>query len=388
MRHICSHCRLTSPDGNLWCQEVDCPAGSLPLLFKYGDYLGNLKILELMRVLKTATIYKVERGIDKEHEVLILKVANPGSENEAYLRNEAEALRTITMSSRDKHPALPTWRPHMAVNGQDAFGIVTSGEQTRYFFVMDFIEGEFLTDSLLDNPQPWHEDVGWFMLTLSEAIIRIEKITERLHLNVNPDVVLVRRNNAGIPQPILLDVGLLSPTGKQLPATEAQALQQHLMAAYTPTELIRGGTLNPAADVYALGLILYEMLAGKPAYPYTLRRTEDIYDEIQQVSPVLRRAVLPVTPRRGRKGAKSSAEGVDGLLDIVQRAVRHDHPKRYTNVAEFRMALLNLYGEVVNKRRFDMNAFFSDVRRVAIYSMIGLVVIFVLMILLSALTHR
>jgi len=42
----------------------------------------------------------------------------------------------------------------MAVNGQDAYGIVTSGEQTRYFFVMDFIEGEFLTDSLLDNPQP------------------------------------------------------------------------------------------------------------------------------------------------------------------------------------------------------------------------------------------
>ena len=84
MRHICSHCRLTSPDGNLWCQEVDCPAGSLPLLFKYGDFLGNLKILELMRVLKTATIYKVERGIDKDHEVLILKVANPGAENEAY----------------------------------------------------------------------------------------------------------------------------------------------------------------------------------------------------------------------------------------------------------------------------------------------------------------
>jgi hypothetical protein len=46
-----------------------------------GDFLGNLKILELMRVLKTSTIYKVERGIDKDREVLILKVANPGTEN-------------------------------------------------------------------------------------------------------------------------------------------------------------------------------------------------------------------------------------------------------------------------------------------------------------------
>lgn len=387
MRHICSHCRLTSPDGNLWCQEVDCPAGSLPLLFKYGDYLGNLKILELMRVLRSATLYKVERGLDDERQVLILKVANPGAENEAYLRNEAEALRTITTRGRDLHPALPNWQPHGAVNGQDAYGIATYGEQTRYFFLMDYIEGEFLTDSLLDNPQPWHEDVGWFMLSLAEAVIRIEKITERLHLNINPDVVLVRRNNAGVPQPVLMDMGLLFPNGKQLPATEAQALQRHLLAAYTAPELIHGGTLTPQADVYTLGLILYEMLAGKPAYPYALRRTEDIYEEIKQVSPVLKRTDLPVTPRRGRKGGKSASEGIDGLLDIVQRAVRHDHPKRYAKAAEFRAALLNLYGEVVNKRRFDMDAFLSDARRVVTYTSVGLVVLFVLSILISALTR-
>jgi serine/threonine protein kinase len=166
-----------------------------------------------------------------------------------------------------------------------------------------------------------------------------------------------------------------------------QALQQHLLAAYTPAELIHGGTLTATADVYSLGLILYEMLAGKPAYPYTLRRTEDIYEEIKQVSPVLRRADLPVTPRRGRKGGRGGGEGVDGLLDIVQRAVRHDHPKRYANVAEFRQALLNLYGEVVNKRRFDMDVFFRDVKKVMIYAMIGLLVLFVLSILLSALTR-
>jgi hypothetical protein len=75
------------------------------------------------------------------------------------------------------------------------------------------------------------------------------------------------------------------------------------------------------------------------------------------------------------------------LLDIVQRAVRHDHPKRYNNVAEFRMALLNLYGQVPDKRRFDMNVFFSDIRRVAVYSMVGLMVLFVVSILISAITH-
>jgi len=379
MRHICSRCRLTSADGNLWCQEVDCPAGTLPLLFKYGDYLGNLKILELMRVLRTATIYKAERGIDKERKEFLLKIANPGKENETYLVSEAQTLRQLT-NSGVKHRAIPVWRPHGAVNGQDAHGIATFHDQTRFYFLMDYVEGEFMTDWLLDNPLPWHEHAGWFMITLAESVAILHK-AGKLHLNLNPDAVLVRRNNAGVPQPVLMDLGLLYPLEKQFPASEVQAAQGHLMVAYTPPELIVGGTLTPQTDVYGLGVLLYEMLAGKPAHPYMLRRTEDIHADIQQGPQRLRREDLPDIPR----GKKQSSDHVDALINVVERAVRQDNPKRYQSVPEFREALHRLYGKIEDKYRFEFGSFFKSTRAALVALVISIFVLFVMVVLISAL---
>lgn len=383
MRHICSRCRLTSADGNLWCQEVDCPAGTLPLLFKYGDYLGNLKILELKRVLRTSTIYKAERGIDKDRKEFLLKIANPGKENEIYLINEAQTLRSLTRLEIN-HAAVPLWQPHGAVNGQDAHGIATFHDQTRFYFLMDYVEGEFMTDWLLDNPLPWHEHAGWFMITLAEAIAILHNKMGRLHLNLNPDAILVRRNNAGVPQPVLMDMGLDYPLEKQFPASEVQAAQGHLMVAYTPPELIVGGILTTRTDVYGLGVLLYEMLAGKPAYPYTLRRTEDIYADIQQIPPILERDDLPVVPR----GKRGSADPVDALIDIVERSVRHDHPKRYQTVQEFHHALYRLYGKIADKFRFDFGWFFRSTRAAFVALAISIFVLFVMVVLISALTTR
>src|SRR5690606_14454225 len=137
MRHICSRCKLTSADGNLWCQEIDCPAGTLPALLRYGDYLGNLKIIQLKRVLRNTTIYKAERSIDdKRVETFFLKVANPGAENEQYLCEEAAALQRLC-DGKAVHPALPVWRHHGATNGQDPFGIVSLRDQTRFYYLMD-----------------------------------------------------------------------------------------------------------------------------------------------------------------------------------------------------------------------------------------------------------
>lgn len=386
MRHICNHCRLTSADGNLWCQDVDCPAGSLPKLFNYGDQLGNIKILETLRVLRTSTIYKAERTLNKESESLFLKVANPGGENAHYLQEEANALRSL---SAVEHRALPTWKRHGAVNSQDAFGIASFREETRYYYLMEFVEGEFLSDFLLDNPQPWHEHVGWFMLTLADAVRVIEQKTHNLHLNLNPDVILVRRNYAGIPQPILLDIGLQKSIEEVIPATEAERLRQHLQAAYTPRELIRGGrALNQSADVYELGLILYEMLAGQAAYPYELRRTEDVYKDIVDINPVVpRRPDLPVSPRYNTKqAAPATTEEMDTLLDIVKRSVWTDHHKHYQAVTEFIRALHVIYGDVPRgKAPFSFSRFFRNAGRTIAIGTAVVFVIFVFITLLSAL---
>jgi serine/threonine protein kinase len=353
MRHICSRCKLTSADGNLWCQEIDCPAGTLPSLLRYGDYLGNLKILALKRV-----------------ETFYLKIANPGVENEKYVCEEAASLQKLC-DGKAVHPALPVWRHHGATNGQDPFGIASLGEQTRFYYLMDFVEGEFLYDTLLDNPQPWHEHVGWFMIALCEAMYYLQTATGKLHLNLNPDVILVRRNNAGVIQPVLLDMGLQLPPDTALPPTSLEQYQHHLLPAYTPPELVAGGSLTPGTDIWALGVILYEMLAGKPAYPYALRRTEDIYQDIQKLPPVLRRVDLPKSPRGGMRSQNGH---VDEMVEVVQGAVR----KRYKDVSDLRNALFTLYGETIDRAKFDFDTLF---RRIGIAIAVGAMIFFLIYVL-------
>jgi serine/threonine protein kinase len=373
MRHICTRCKLTSEDGNLWCQEVDCPAGTLPMLFNYGDYLGNIKILELLRVLPTTAIYKVERN----EEFFFLKVANPGPEAEQYLMKEAENWRTVSQSEFT-HPALPLWVHHDAVNGQDPYGMITFRDQLRYYFLLEYHQGDFLNDVLLDNPQPWHEHVGWFMLSLSEAIIRLYQATSHLHLNLNPDVLLVVENNAGIPQPLLLDLGLSQNFNEMLIISTAQDLQTYTLPAYTARELVNGGRLTEAADVYGLGLLLYEMLAGEPAYQYLLRKTEDIHDDVMKIDLKLKRYDLPAQPRGG---GQAPEQHFDSLLDVVERSIHRNHPQPYQTVNEFRVALFNLYGPVENKRKLTMGWW----GRAALVLGALVIILFVMVMLLLAL---
>lgn len=380
MRHFCSRCKLTSRDGNLWCQEMDCPAGTLPQLFNYGDMLGNLKITELLRVLRTATLYRAERGEgedESKRERLIIKVANPGKDNLEYLKREAEALRNIANKGK-VHPALPVWKPHGAINA-DAFGVATFRDQARYFYVMDSIEGEFLSDTLLDNRQPWHEHVGWFMLTLSEAVLELQRATNAVHLNLNPDVVMVTRNRAGVIQPVLVDAGLLRPFGTQVLASEGRALLDFTLPAYTPAILLEGGTLTPHSDVYGLGLIMYEMLAGKPGYPYNLRRSEDIYEDIRAVNLNLHREDLP----RGARGKQDA----DSVQRILERAVRRDAAQPYKDPTEFRKALLDIYGAVKNPPARDFNYYMQRAGRSIAVIFTVVFVLFVILTLVTAIAR-
>jgi serine/threonine protein kinase len=376
MKHICSRCKLMSEDGNLWCQEVDCPAGTLPLLMRYGDYLGNLKILELKRVLLSATIYKVERGFGKEAEVFLMKMANPGSDNEEYVRREAEALRLL--SEGRTHPSgLPRWQPHGATNGQDPFGIAALGEQTRFYYLMEYVEGEFLFDTLLDNPQPWHEHVGWYMMSLCETLYEVQRLTGCLHLNINPDVLLVRRNNAGVFQPVLVDMGLQLPPETPVTHDNLARFQQHLLPAYTPPELVSGGTISARADVFCLGLVMYEMLAGKPAYPYARRRTEDIYRALRQLPPRLHRVDLPVLARFARRPRQQPVP----MLEVLQSAIGG----KYSDVSELRGALFDLYGTIEDRYKFDFGIFFRRAGlTIAIITVIAFLV-YILFIFVTAL---
>src|SRR5215211_5660094 len=116
---------------------------------------------------------------------------------------------------------------------------------------------------LIKNPQPWYQHASWLTVSLADLLAFLHIKGQRLHLNINPDVVLVRTDAQGIPRPMLVDLGALEEQG----AVNSQWVKEYALPAYTAPELLeRNPVSSVQSDVYGLGLMLYEMLAGHPAF--------------------------------------------------------------------------------------------------------------------------
>jgi serine/threonine-protein kinase len=96
---------------------------------------------------------------------------------------------------------------------------------------------------------------------------------------------------------------------------------------YMPPEAIAaGGVLVPATDVYALGVMAYELLAGQS--PFVCQEPIDATAIPVEAAPIPLRAVVPAVPRR--------------LADLVMAAIEPDVERRLQSAAAFADALTGI----------------------------------------------
>jgi serine/threonine protein kinase len=329
MKHICLRCNRTSVDKNLWCQEKYCPAENATEIFDNGEWFGDIEIIEPLAILRSSIIYKAQRGEQK----IFLKVANNGCEEK--LRREASAF--LQLAQHKQHPLLPViLSAH--VQGMVAnypFGWIVIGGAVKYYSVFSFVEGDILRHILLKNPQPWYQNAGWIIVSIADVIYYLHS-AGKLHLCLSPEVILVRFDKQGIPRPMLLDLGV-GDNGQDI---QSRWNNSFTPAAYTAPEILEpGAQVSQASDVYGLGLILYEMLAGHPAFKYNL-----IKDETVQAA-VLAGSVLPT----GRRDLKN-------IPEITEKAIARNIAARQPNVLTFaREIQANLPVVPREKKSFKVN---------------------------------
>jgi len=330
VKRVCTVCHRLSADGNLWCQEPDCPAGHLPMVFDYGEWLGDIKVLRLLRILRNAAIYEAERGEEK----VLLKVAHDGYQDQ--LRLEARVLADL--SAKRQHPMLPTLLPayRQAEIVHRPYGKTVFQGETKYYVVFAHVEGEFMRDMLLKNPQPWYLHAAWLAIMLSDVIAFLHIEAQRLHLNLHPEAIYIRYDKAGVPRPVLLDLGLLSDAQ----GVSAAWVEKYAVPAYTPPELIaHDAAPSHASDVYGLGLILYEMLAGHPAFEFAQRRDADV-----------RAAVMAGVPQ-----PLVRTDLAKEIHEIVQQAIHRQPQYRQQDVRVFAKMLRVKFGEVPPEKTRNLN---------------------------------
>ena len=324
MKQICLLCDRLSPDSNLYCQETFCPAEQSPNILDYGEWLGDIEIVKTIIILRTAVLYEATHHKKK----VLLKVAHPGYHNKERLKREAEFLKHMQKDNK-QHELLPTLLPPYANTTieQDPLGKAMLKGHLLYFYLFEHKEGEPLRDVLKKNPQLWINHVGWLMISLATAVNFLHN-QSFYHLAISPDTILLHFDKENIPRLLLFDLGVVTKTE----SFRSDWYPFFVPPAYTAPELINGQTTLSGyeMDVYGLGVTLYELLIGEPAYTFKLHSDAEVY-----------RAVL-----KNRRMEMNRVEDVKEVANIALKATNPQPIHRQRDASAFAKELQTYFGEV------------------------------------------
>jgi serine/threonine protein kinase len=131
-------------------------------------------------------------------------------------------------------------------------------EAGRPFVVTDLVEGPTLAERIQDGPLPVDE-VRALGAQLADALAHVHS-AGIVHRDIKPANVLLESGN----RPRLADFGISRALESTAVTTEGCIVGT---AAYLAPEQVRGESVGPPTDVYALGLLLLEALTGRREYP-------------------------------------------------------------------------------------------------------------------------
>ena len=207
-----------------------------------GKTMGHYHILEQLGAGGMGAVYRARDHRlrrDVALKVLTIDVASH-TEQRARILSEARAASALN------HPAITT-----------IYEVGEDGEQL--FIVMELVQGKSLRELLCAGPVETHVVVR-LALQISEALVAAHALGV-VHGDIKPENVMVLTNN----RVKLLDFGLASqPVEETLTVTHVPI---HLPVAgtlaYMAPEKLAGGSGDTRSDLFSLGVLLYEMVAGK-----------------------------------------------------------------------------------------------------------------------------
>ncbi|HYH44530.1 MAG TPA: serine/threonine-protein kinase, partial [Thermoanaerobaculia bacterium] len=299
-----------------------------------GLRFGPYRVERLLGRGGMGTVYLAVRDDGQFERQVALKLLHHGTRDpEALQRFRAE--RQIL--ARLEHPAIA----RLYDGGESENGVP--------FLVMEHVEGLPL-DVYCDRHRLTVEERLRLFRRLLEAVAYAHQ-NLLVHRDIKPANVLVTAEG----EPKLLDFGiakqLAGPAdGAERMAASALTRLRLMTLVYASPEQVRGDAITTASDVYALGVVLYELLCGRSPYrlesdlPHELEAAV-LHQEPERPSQALERVQRP-GPGRGEPGREEIAAArrtsprelrrrLRGDLDtIVLAALRKDPKRRYGSVVE------------------------------------------------------
>jgi tetratricopeptide (TPR) repeat protein len=320
------------------------PAGE-PIVEAVGQTIGRYKLLEKIGEGGCGVVYVAEQTEPVRRRVA-LKVIKLGMDTKQVVaRFEAERQALAMMD-----------HPHIAK--------VLDGGSTgagRPYFVMELVRGIKITDYCDQNNLSTKERLDLF-IKVCQAIQHAHQ-KGIIHRDIKPSNILVTLHD-GVAVPKVIDFGIAKATeGRLTDATVYTQLHQFIgTPAYMSPEQaeMSGLDIDTRSDIYSLGVLLYELLAGcTPFDPErligsgieTMRRTIREQDPLRPSTKVaaLKGNELTTTAKRRSSAAPRLIQLLKGDLDwIVMKCLEKDRQRRYETANGLAMDLQrHLMGEPV-----------------------------------------
>jgi len=204
-----------------------------------GDRVGQWEVDHVLTF--GSPVLAAAHHTKRAHTVATLKIAPRSTSAELRQRREVRALQSFD------HPRIPK--------------LIESGEtdDDRVFVAMRSFSGDSLSDRLVAEPVDWRLACAW-MFEIAVALRHIHQ-SGWVHRDLTPQNIYVGHNPS--------DVWVLGLDGAML--QEERADMDHTFRgnmAYLAPECLRDPEYHAArADLYAFGLVAYEVLSGEPAFP-------------------------------------------------------------------------------------------------------------------------
>jgi serine/threonine-protein kinase len=265
-----------------------------------GVRVGPYRVESIIGHGGMGAVYRASRDDEEFHQQVAVKLVRAAMQSPESLRRFKQERQIL---ARLSHPNI---------------GRLLDGGSTQDgvpYLVMEFIEGETITEWCARQSLPLSTRLRLFLQVCDAVQSAHDSLI--VHRDLKPGNILVTASGA----PKLLDFGIAKML---VPDTENPATTTLGMPAMTPEyaapEQVRGDAVSKAVDIYALGLILYELLTGHKAQNLPDHTPGAVARVVCQAEPV--------------PPADLNPELAGDLDNIIRMAIRKEPDRRYGSVAD------------------------------------------------------
>lgn len=191
-------------------------------------------------------------------------------------------------------------------------------EDGRPYMVMEYLEGQNL-GSFLDKKGPMSmQNAAAVILQACDALAEAHRLGI-VHRDIKPPNMFLTRTPNGKIRLKLLDFGISKRFGAETKVLTNTGAMMGSPLYMSPEQLTDARAVGPQTDIWAMGVVLYELVTGK--VPFDGEMIFQVIQEILNKKPQLPSEHRPSLPLEVDK--------------IVERALRKDPAQRYATIEEF-----------------------------------------------------